>query len=213
MIYCFDLDGTLCTNTEGNYEIAKPYEKRIEKVNELFSEGHHIIIDTARGATTGIDWQELTISQLEKWGVKYNEVRVGKKLNYDIVVDDKSMNDKDFFNEESIGNIIDTYIENKVNLLLNKDKFPNYDNIITDTFSELIDKLCIVHIRYWYLEDAMASTDNDNELLTLRKKSESLFKEKRPMLVHGIDKYISLLVNKKINSDPMNYKHYKNWPQ
>lgn len=213
MIYCFDLDGTLCTNTEGNYEKAKPYKERIENVNKLFSEGNHIIIDTARGATTGLDWEELTVSQLEKWGVKYNEVRVGKKLNYDIVIDDKSMNDKDFFNEESVGNIIDTYIENKVNLLLNKGKFPDYDNIVTDTFSELIDKLCIVHIRYWYLEDAMASTENDNELVTLRKKSESLFKEKRPMLVHGIDKYISLLINQKINSDPMNYKHYKNWPQ
>ena len=213
MIYCFDLDGTLCTNTEGNYEKAKPYKERIENVNKLFSEGNHIIIDTARGATTGLDWEELTVSQLEKWGVKYNEVRVGKKLNYDIVIDDKSMNDKDFFNEESVGNIIDTYIENKVNLLLNKGKFPDYDNIVTDTFSELIDKLCIVHIRYWYLEDAMASTENDNELVTLRKKSESLFKEKRPMLVHGIEKYISLLINQKINSDPMNYKHYKNWPK
>lgn len=213
MIYCFDLDGTLCTNTEGNYEKAKPYKERIEKVNKLFSDGNHIIIDTARGATTGLDWEELTVSQLEKWGVKYNEVRVGKKLNYNIVIDDKAMNDKDFFNEESVGNIIDSYIENKVNLLLNKGKFPDYDNIVTDTFSELIDKLCIVHIRYWYLEDAMASTENDDELVTLRKKSESLFKEKRPMLVHGIDKYISLLINQKINSDPMNYKHYKNWPQ
>lgn len=213
MIYCFDLDGTLCTNTEGNYEKAKPYKERIEKVNKLFNNGNHIIIDTARGATTGLDWEELTVSQLEKWGVKYNEVRVGKKLNYNIVIDDKAMNDKDFFNEESVGNIIDSYIENKVNLLLNKGKFPDYDNIVTDTFSELIDKLCIVHIRYWYLEDAMASTENDDELVTLRKKSESLFKEKRPMLVHGIDKYISLLINQKINSDPMNYKHYKNWPQ
>jgi hypothetical protein len=33
------------------------------------------------------------------------------------------------------------------------------------------------------------------------------------MLVHGIDKYVSLLINQKINSNPVNYKHYKNWPQ
>ena len=59
----------------------------------------------------------------------------------------------------------------------------------------------------------MASTNSDEELVSLRKKSESLFKEKRPMLVHGIDKYISLLVNQKIKSEPINYKHYKNWPQ
>lgn len=213
MIYCFDLDGTLCTNTEGQYEKAKPYTDRIIEVNKLFDEGHHIIIDTARGATTGLDWHELTSTQLNNWGVKYTKLRVGEKLNYDTLVDDKAHNDKEFFESDSVGKIIDKYVEKKVNKLLNESKFPDYDNIVTDTFSELIDKLCIVHIRYWYLEDAMASSTNDEELVTLRKKSESLFKEKRPMLVHGLDKYITLLVNKQINSDPINYKHYKNWPQ
>jgi hypothetical protein len=213
MIYCFDLDGTLCTNTEGFYEKARPFTERIQKVNQLFDEGHHIIVDTARGATTGIDWLELTTQQLNEWGVKHHELRVGKKINYDIIIDDKAVNHNDFFENENIGNLIDNYIEKKVISYLNKDKFPNYDEIYTDTFSELIDKLCIVHIRYWYLEDAMASVDNDEELVSLRKKSESLFKEKRPMLVHGIDKYVSLLVNQKINSNPVNYKHYKNWPQ
>jgi hypothetical protein len=213
MIYCFDLDGTLCTNTEGFYEKANPITDRIEKVNDLYNNGNHIIIDTARGSTTGKDWEELTTKQLKNWGVQYHELRVGKKLNYDVVIDDKSINHNDFFENENIGNIIDGYIEKKVNSYLNKDKFPSYDDIYTDTFSELIDKLCIVHIRYWYLEDSMASTNNDKELVLLRKKSESLFKEKRPMLVHSIDKYISLLVNQRIKSEPINYKHYKNWPQ
>jgi hydroxymethylpyrimidine pyrophosphatase-like HAD family hydrolase len=45
--YCFDFDGTLCTNTEGDYENAKPLHKRIEKVNELYAQGHKIIIFTA----------------------------------------------------------------------------------------------------------------------------------------------------------------------
>jgi hypothetical protein len=213
MIYCFDLDGTLCTNTEGSYEKARPFTERIQKVNQLFDEGHHIIVDTARGATTGIDWLELTTNQLKEWGLKYHELRVGKKINYDYIIDDKAINHNDFFENENIGNLIDNYIEKKVISYLNNDKFPKYDKIYTDTFSELIDKLCIVHIRYWYLEDAMASTQDDQELLQLRRKSESLFKEKRPMLVHGIDKYISLLVNNEINSNPVNYKHYKNWPQ
>ena len=49
MIYCFDLDGTLCTNTNGNYKDAKPYKDRISKVNSLFNDGHIIIIESARG--------------------------------------------------------------------------------------------------------------------------------------------------------------------
>ena len=100
MTYCFDLDGTLCTNTEGNYEKAKPYKERIKKVNELFGGGHHIIIDTARGSTTGLDWMDLTLQQLADWGVKYHELYVGKKLNYDIIIDDKAINDLTFFNDE-----------------------------------------------------------------------------------------------------------------
>ena len=100
MIYCFDLDGTLCTNTEGFYEKARPFTDRIVKVNKLFDEGHHIIVDTARGATTGVDWLELTTKQLNDWGVKYHELYVGKKLNYDIIIDDKAINDLTFFNDE-----------------------------------------------------------------------------------------------------------------
>ena len=100
MIYCFDLDGTLCTNTKGSYENAKPYEERIKKLNNLFDDGNHIIIDTARGATTGLDWKGLTILQLNNWGVKYHELYVGKKLNYDIIIDDKAINDLTFFNDE-----------------------------------------------------------------------------------------------------------------
>jgi outer membrane protein assembly factor BamB len=97
MIYCFDLDGTLCTNTEGDYEKASPFTERIEVVNKLYSEGNTILIDTARGATTKIDWYDITKKQLEMWGVKYTNLRVGIKLNADIFIDDKGINDKLFF--------------------------------------------------------------------------------------------------------------------
>ena len=78
-----------------------------------------------------------------------------------------------------IGKELDKYIQEKVKELLDKDKFPQYDSVYSDTLSELIDKLIIVHIRYWYLEDAMANAKTDEELVMYRKKSESLFKEKR----------------------------------
>ena len=39
MIYCFDIDGTICTNTDGDYLNAIPYPNIIKKVNELYNEG------------------------------------------------------------------------------------------------------------------------------------------------------------------------------
>lgn len=89
-IFCFDLDGTLCTLTDGNYLLAEPINDRIEKVNLLFEEGNKIIINTARGFVTGIDWEKTTKSQLEKWGVKYNELYIGKPAA-DYYIDDKSL--------------------------------------------------------------------------------------------------------------------------
>lgn len=98
-IYCFDLDGTLCTNTYGDYENAKPFLDRIKKLNDLHQNGNKIIIDTARGVTTGIDWYDLTKNQLISWGVKFDELFVGKKIHADIFIDDKAINDNLFFNE------------------------------------------------------------------------------------------------------------------
>ena len=91
MIYCFDIDGTLCTNTEGAYDEAEPYPDVVARVNELFGEGHHIILMTARGSTTGIDWRPTTEAQLKAWGVRYHELHLGKPTA-DIYIDDKAVN-------------------------------------------------------------------------------------------------------------------------
>jgi hypothetical protein len=96
--YCFDLDGTLCTNTEGEYETAQPFFDRIDKVNELYDNGNHILIFTARGYVNGIDWTDLTQKQLFRWGIKYHELKLGKPFAH-IYVDDRGINDSDFFNE------------------------------------------------------------------------------------------------------------------
>ena len=102
MIYCFDLDGTLCTNTNGFYEKAEPFQGRINVLNKLYDEGNKIIINTARGYTTGIDWLELTTEQLKIWNIKYNELHVGKKINADFYIDDKAINDKEFFTKYNL---------------------------------------------------------------------------------------------------------------
>jgi len=90
MIYCFDIDGTLCTNTDGGYERAEPYPDVITRVNALYDAGHRIIMYTARGSTTGINWRELTENQLYSWGVKYHELFLGKPTA-DIYIDDKAV--------------------------------------------------------------------------------------------------------------------------
>lgn len=88
--YCFDLDGTLCTDTKGNYAAAEPLRPRIAHVNELYAAGHTIKLFTARGSTTGIDWRDLTVSQLKRWNISYHELIMGKP-HWDIMVDDKSI--------------------------------------------------------------------------------------------------------------------------
>tara|TARA_B100001250_G_scaffold318488_1_gene281126 strand:+ start:1796 stop:2086 length:291 start_codon:yes stop_codon:yes gene_type:complete len=88
MIYCFDVDGTICTQ-EDDYSNAQPLLDRIEQINLLYDEDHKIVFYTARGYLTGIDWSEKTKNQLEEWGVKYHSLVFGKP-NADIYIDDKS---------------------------------------------------------------------------------------------------------------------------
>lgn len=91
MIYCFDIDGTLCTKTDGKYDLAEPFHERIAVVNALYAAGHVIKLFTARGSTTGIDWRGLTEGQLQAWNVRYHTLIMGKP-EADIFIDDKSVN-------------------------------------------------------------------------------------------------------------------------
>lgn len=96
MKYCFDIDGVICTNTDGKYEEACPLYERIAVINDLFDSGHEILLFTSRGATTGKNWRILTEKQLKMWNVRYHELMTNKP-HYDIIVDDKAINDVDFF--------------------------------------------------------------------------------------------------------------------
>lgn len=89
--YFIDLDNTLCKTEKSDYDNSIPIQERIDYVNKIKTDGHHITIWTARGATSGIDHTELTISQLSKWNIQYDELLM-KKPNYDIYLDDKSFN-------------------------------------------------------------------------------------------------------------------------
>ena len=114
-VICFDLDGTLCSNTNGKYEQAEPMLERIAVVNRLYEAGTIVRIDTARGTTTGQDWFDFTVKQLQSWGVKYHTLRTGVKMQADHYVDDKGFPDGAFFTlTESImeaSSAVDTLVE------------------------------------------------------------------------------------------------------
>ena len=105
MTYVFDIDGTICSKTDGDYSKAQPFKDRIDVINKLYDEGHTIVFLTARGmgrfnnsrALAEINFLDLTVKQLNCWGVKYHEVFLGKPSG-DVYIDDKGLKDEDFFN-------------------------------------------------------------------------------------------------------------------
>lgn len=99
--YAFDLDGTLCSLTNGNYEVAVPFQDRISHVNSLHEAGHAIIIFTARGATSGKNLHSLTVEQLTSWGVKFDRLVMGKP-HFDLLVDDKAVSDISYFRDRGL---------------------------------------------------------------------------------------------------------------
>jgi len=97
MRYCFDIDGTLChtpnkVNGKPDYHNATPFSWMVKAVNDLYDQGHYIIMMTARGRGSGIDHTDLTRNQLETWGYKYHELEpMFHKPNADIFIDDKGV--------------------------------------------------------------------------------------------------------------------------
>ena len=89
--YFIDFDNTLCRTNNTDYENSTPILERIEYVNSLKQAGNSITIWTARGSRSGINYEELTKTQLSKWNVHYDTLLLGKP-SYDIYIDDKSFN-------------------------------------------------------------------------------------------------------------------------
>jgi hypothetical protein len=107
--YVIDIDGTICDKDvcreDGNYESSIPKKDRIEKINRLYDEGHTIKYLTARGMGRYKDSRvlahkemyDLTYNQLKSWGCKFHHLIMGKPSG-DVYIDDKGINDNDFFN-------------------------------------------------------------------------------------------------------------------
>jgi len=108
MRYCFDIDGTLCytpNDTKGkpDYENAQPFPFMVEQVNRLYDEGNYIIMQTARGKSSGIDHTDLTKKQLGDWGYKYHELfPMFSKPTADIFIDDRGVNAIEWLSQQPI---------------------------------------------------------------------------------------------------------------
>ena len=86
-----DIDETICCTPDSrDYNQAQPIVENIDKINKLHEQGHEITYWTARGTVTGINWFDLTKKQLIEWGCKWNNLIVGTKPAYDLLICDKT---------------------------------------------------------------------------------------------------------------------------
>jgi CMP-N,N'-diacetyllegionaminic acid synthase len=84
-----DIDGVLAEAVPDlDYDQAGPIPRNVARVNALHDAGCHLVLFTARGSTTGRDWSSVTRTQLERWGVRYHELKFGKPAA-DYYVDDR----------------------------------------------------------------------------------------------------------------------------
>jgi capsule biosynthesis phosphatase len=108
MRVCFDLDNTLVTFPviPNDYSSVKPIQKMIDLAKQLHSDGHTIIVYTARRMLTHKnnlgavikDIGPITFKTLSDFSIPYDELIFGKPYA-DIYIDDKGLNP--YFNDIS----------------------------------------------------------------------------------------------------------------
>ena len=91
----------------------------------------------------------------------------------------------------NFGDVFDAAIKDTVNDVLIKGEIPDITLSETDNLGEVVEKLCILHIRTWMLEDAAQEATTDEEFVLLKRKIDICFKQKRPRLVQAINRQVS----------------------
>lgn len=108
-----------------------------------------------------------------------------------------------------LGNKIEEIIRDTVHSVLEKREMPDSEYIATDNLGEVIEKLAIIHIRMWMLEDAIQAATSDEEIAELKRKCDICFKVKRPKYVQAINRIVddAIVFNKSLREDSV--KLYK----
>lgn len=81
--------------------------------------------------------------------------------------------------------------------------------IETDSFGETVEKLTILHIRTWMLEDAIQAATSDREIADLKRKIDICFKVKRPKYVAAINAMVDSAIKKGRSLQEESVKYYK----
>jgi capsule biosynthesis phosphatase len=95
-----DLDGTICPTKQKHesYADLMPLPGAVEKLSEIKSAGHYIILSTARNMATQEsnlgrvlkNVGKITLDWLEKHQIPYDEIYFGKP-NADLYIDDRAL--------------------------------------------------------------------------------------------------------------------------
>jgi hypothetical protein len=110
---------------------------------------------------------------------------------------------------KNLGESIEEIIAQTVNRVLSEKNVPEVEYIATDNLGEIVEKLSILHIRTWMLEDAIQEAKTDEEIADLKRKIDICFKSKRPKLVQAINLLVddAIAQNKGLREDSV--KLYK----
>jgi len=117
--------------------------------------------------------------------------------------------DTDLTPKNRLGELIEQIIHDTVHRVLDEDQMPDSEYIATDNLGEIIEKLAIIHIRMWMLEDAMQAARSDEELAELKRKVDICFKVKRPKYVQAINVLVDDAIRTKKSLREDSVKLYK----
>jgi capsule biosynthesis phosphatase len=108
--FCFDIDNTLVTYPKiaGDYSTVEPIQRVINFSNFLHSQGHTIILHTARRMKTHMgnvgrvqsDIAKVTLDSLDRFGIKYDEIYFGKPYA-NFYIDDLAIRASDDLEKET----------------------------------------------------------------------------------------------------------------
>lgn len=108
-----------------------------------------------------------------------------------------------------IGEKIEEVLQQTIKSVLSNKELPDVEYIETDNLGEVVEKLAILHIRTWMLEDAIQQAKTDSEVAELKRKIDICFKVKRPRYVEAINRMVdnAISANKSLREDSV--KLYK----
>jgi hypothetical protein len=108
-----------------------------------------------------------------------------------------------------LGQTFDEVIRVTVSKVLSEKSLPDIEYVATDNLGEIVEKLAIIHIRMWMLEDAIQEAKTDEEIAELKRKCDICFKVKRPKLVQAVNLLVDDAIrnNKTLREDSV--KLYK----